>query len=49
MHVALCERLLELRKSNGYTQTQVAETLGIHSVTYLHYEKVTMNPLLTQL
>lgn len=38
------ERLLELRRAVGLTQKQVADELGIHSVTYLHYEKGQREP-----
>lgn len=38
------ERLLELRRAVGLTQKQVADELGIHSVTYLHYEKDQREP-----
>ncbi len=38
------ERLLELRRAGGLTQKQVADELGIHSVTYLHYEKDQREP-----
>lgn len=40
------ERLLELRRAVGLTQKQVADELGIHSVTYLHYEKDQREPSL---
>lgn len=38
------ERLLELRRASGLTQKQVADALGIHSITYLHYEKDQREP-----
>ena len=38
------DRLLELRRSAGLTQKQVADALDIHSVTYLHYEKDQREP-----
>ena len=38
------ERLLELRRAVGLTQKQAADELGIHSVTYLHYEKDQREP-----
>lgn len=36
--------MLELRRASGLTQKQVADALGIHSVTYLHYEKDQREP-----
>lgn len=38
--------MLELRRAVGLTQKQVADELGIHSVTYLHYEKDQREPSL---
>ena len=38
------QRLKELREERGLTQKQVADELGIHSVTYLHYEKSQREP-----
>ena len=37
-------RIKELRISSGYTQKEVADKLGINSVTYLHYEKSQRQP-----
>ncbi len=42
--IILGERLKELREERGLTQRQCAELLGIHSVTYLHYEKDQRQP-----
>ena len=39
MKIILGQRLKELRIAHGYTQKEIAEKLGINSVTYLHYEK----------
>ena len=39
MEILLGKRLKELREEKGLTQREVAEKLGLHSVTYLHYEK----------
>lgn len=44
MKVILGQRLKELRTSNGYTQKEIADKLGINSVTYLHYEKSQRQP-----
>ena len=33
------QRLKELREERGLTQQELAQALGLHSVTYLHYEK----------
>ena len=44
MKVLLGQRLKELRTSNGYTQKEIADKLGINSVTYLHYEKSQRQP-----
>ena len=38
------KRLKELREERGYTQKQVADKLGLNSVTYLHYEKEQREP-----
>lgn len=39
----------ELREERGYTQKQVADMLGLNSVTYLHYEKEQREPPLALL
>ncbi len=39
----------ELREERGYTQKQVADKLGLNSVTYLHYEKEQREPPLALL
>ena len=39
MKIILAERLKELREQHALTQKELAEALGINSVTYLHYEK----------
>lgn len=44
MKTILGERLKELRKERGLTQKQLAEALGLNSVTYLHYEKEQHEP-----
>lgn len=44
MKIYLGQRLKELREEKGYTQKQLAEKLGINSVTYLHYEKEQREP-----
>lgn len=44
MKIILGERLKELREERGFTQRQLAEQLGINSVTYLHYEKDQREP-----
>lgn len=49
MKIYLGQRLKELREENGYTQKQLAEKLGINSVTYLHYEKEQREPPLSLL
>ncbi|MDE6667928.1 MAG: helix-turn-helix domain-containing protein, partial [Clostridia bacterium] len=36
MKIFLGKRLKELRIASGLTQKQLAESLGINSVTYLH-------------
>ncbi|MDE7215002.1 MAG: helix-turn-helix domain-containing protein [Clostridia bacterium] len=43
------KRLKELREERGYTQKQIAEELGLNSVTYLHYEKEQREPPLALL
>ena len=37
MEIILGQRLKELREEKGLTQTQLANLLNIHSVTYLQY------------
>ena len=49
MEIYLGQRLKELREEKGFTQKQLAQTLGINSVTYLHYEKEQREPPLTLL
>ena len=49
MKIYLGQRLKELREEKGFTQKQLAEKLGINSVTYLHYEKEQREPPLTLL
>lgn len=49
MQIILGKRLKELREQRGLTQKEVAEALGIHSVTYLHYEKGHHEPPLSLL
>ncbi len=49
MKIFLAKRLKELRTERGLTQREVAEALGIHSVTYLHYEKGEHEPPLALL
>lgn len=49
MEISLGKRLRELRLEHGLTQKQVADALGIHSVTYLHYEKGQHEPPLALL
>ena len=49
MKTYLGQRLKELREENKYTQKQLAEKLGINSVTYLHYEKEQREPPLSLL
>lgn len=44
MKIILGKRLKNLREEKGYTQRQLAEMLGINSVTYLHYEKEQREP-----
>ena len=39
MDIFLEKRLKEPRTENELTQKQVAEALGINTVTYLHHEK----------
>ncbi len=49
MKIFLGKRLKELREERGLTQKEVADALGIHSVTYLHYEKEQREPPLSLL
>lgn len=49
MEILLGERLKELREEQGLTQRQLAEKLGLNSVTYLHYEKAQREPPLSVL
>ncbi len=49
MEIILGARLRELRTEKKMTQRQVAEALGINSVTYLHYEKSQRDPPLSLL
>jgi transcriptional regulator with XRE-family HTH domain len=49
MKIILGDRLRELREEKGKTQKQVADDLGINSVTYLHYEKSQREPPLSLL
>ena len=44
MDILLGSRLKELREEKGLTQKEVAAQLGLHSVTYLHYEKDQREP-----
>lgn len=49
MEIFLGQRLKELRIERGWTQKETAEKLGLHSVTYLHYEKGQREPPLALL
>lgn len=49
MKIFLGKRLKELRITGGLTQKQLADILGINSVTYLHYEKEQREPPLSLL
>lgn len=49
MKTILGKRLKELREERGLTQQQCANQLGVHSVTYLHYEKEQREPPLSLL
>ena len=49
MRILLGERLKELREEHKWTQKEVAQLLGLHSVTYLHYEKAQREPPLSVL
>ena len=39
-----CERLIEQRKLNNYTQRQIADMLGIKQPSYIRYEKGDSEP-----
>lgn len=45
----LPQRLLQLRRERELTQQQVADCLGLNSVTYLRYEKGQREPSLDML
>ena len=47
MKIFLGNRLKELREEKGLTQKQLAEQLGLNSVTYLRYEKSQREPSLS--
>lgn len=47
--IILGERLKELREERRLTQRELAETLGLNAVTYLHYEKDQRQPPLETL
>ena len=49
MRIILGKRLKELREERNLTQKQLADILGINSVTYLHYEKDQREPPLSLL
>jgi len=49
MEIILGQRLKELRLEKGLTQKEIAEKLGLNSVTYLHYEKGQREPPLSLL
>ena len=49
MEIFLGQRLKELRLEKGMTQKEVAEKLGLNSVTYLVYEKGQREPPLSLL
>ena len=49
MEIFLGKGLKELREERNLTQKQVSEFLGLHSVTYLHYEKDQREPPLSVL
>lgn len=49
MEIILGKRLKELREEKGLTQKQLADLLGLNSVTYLHYEKAQREPPLSLL
>lgn len=39
-----CERLIEQRKLNSFTQRQIADMLGIKQPSYIRYEKGESEP-----
>lgn len=43
------ERLIELRKTNGFTQQYVASKLGITQPSYIRYENGNAEPTLANL
>ncbi len=43
------ERIMELRKTNGYSQQYVASVLGIKQPSYIRYEKGSAQPNLDNL
>jgi len=49
MQIILGTRLKELREEKNLTQKQLADKLGLNSVTYLHYEKSQREPPLSLL
>lgn len=49
MEIILGKRLKELRSEMKLTQKEVADALGLNSVTYLHYEKSQREPPLSVL
>ena len=49
MKIILGKRLKELRDERNLTQKQLADALGINTVTYLHYEKDQREPPLSLL
>lgn len=49
MEIILDTRLKELRAEKRLTRREVAEALGLNSVTYLHYEKAQREPPLSVL
>ena len=49
MKIIFGQRLKELREERGMTQKQLAQALGLNSVTYLHYEKSQREPPLSLL
>ena len=49
MEIILGKRLKELRIEQKLSQREVADALGLNSVTYLHYEKAQREPPLSVL